>query len=58
MGERTGVKAGFKPKFNFHSQFSYRLLRTDVLSRVKTSAARREQLLDEFERSSCSVENI
>jgi hypothetical protein len=26
------------------------LLKTDVLGRVKTSAARREELLDEFER--------
>ena len=30
------------------------LLKTDVLGRVKTPAARREQLLDEFERSGTS----
>ena len=30
------------------------LLKTDVLGRVKTPAARREQLLDEFERSGAS----
>jgi hypothetical protein len=30
------------------------LLKTDVLGRVRTPAARREQLLDEFERSGTS----
>lgn len=35
-------------------QGSEAIIKTDVLGRIKTSAARREQLLDEFERSGLS----
>jgi len=36
------------------TQAGEQVLKTDVLGRMKTPAARREQLLDEFERSGLS----
>ena len=37
------------------TQGSETIIKTDVLGRIKTPAERREQLLDEFERSGLSV---